>query len=153
MKTIMRFSFNKACGTALAYDVRQWYRNIVSATTFQCTHLVGNIHEVDIALFDGAGQVHVSAWSLQMMTTKGMLQQANLLLWGSGVGVAIGFLKGTHAMHGELFVAFLHGCTEISPGKWQPQNIQIKHVMADEIVGALPFIVEDNLYLPLFPDV
>ena len=151
MKTIMRFSFNKAAGTALAYDVRQWYRNILDPKVLQCTYLDGLIHEVAIALFDGTVEVHVNAWSLQMMTAKGMLQQGDLLWWGSGVGAATGFLRCKKAIHGEFLVAFVHGCREMSPGKWQPQNTVIKHVMVDEIVGALPFIVEDNLYLPLFP--
>ena len=49
----MSFSFNKVGKTALAYDIRKWFRQLEDPHIFMAEHLSGKIKNVDVRITIG----------------------------------------------------------------------------------------------------
>jgi len=155
MKRCMSFSYNKACRTALAYDVRIWIKNLQLPNLYEPAHLAGNIRtsSCDVAWPGVDTIVTISAWAGSLQTEYGMLCKGDLLQYTDAdhqmLGSAIGFAKTNVA--DPRYVVFMHTCIRdpARAGAWRTQSHSISLVRALDIVGAVPYIKHDDYVVPL----
>ena len=154
MKQCMSFSYKKPCQTSLAYDVRKWFKDVTSPTTFMPIYLAGTVRQGDYSLdLPGYPELTITAWAGSLQCESGMLSKKDVLQWDIAgrpvVGIAIGFASTTLAY--AQFVALVHTCRQdpACPVAWLTQTTSIEIINANSIIGSVPYILHDHYIVPL----
>ena len=154
MKHTMSFSFNKACETSLAYDLRIWFKALALPFLFMPKHLAGHIHtgQYDVHL-PGLPALSVTAWAGSLQTEESMYSKRDVLQWtddrgNRAIGIAVGFVSTN--LSDMPFAAFVHAChPDAAHCMWLPQTNAVSVLNADCIVGSVPYLMQDLYIVPL----
>ena len=140
MKRIMSFSFNKVGKTALAYDIRKWFRQLEDPHIFMAEHLSGKIQDVDVRIKIGdLGEGRITKWASEMNTNFGSVHKHDLLDFGV-FGFAYGFAEVN--FEGSTHLAALVYVCVASGGKLKSQKVHCSTIRACSIRRPVPYFVE-----------
>ena len=117
MKQVMRFAFNRATKTSLAYAIRDWFTSLAREHAFSPTHFVGSVYAVngcDSFVLPHHGVCVITHWCTKLRVPIGLLGKDDLIRYRSlgGVlelGFAIGFAR-LQLSASILFVVVLQVC-------------------------------------------
>ena len=79
MKAIMDSAYRRPQLTALAYDVRQWVRNLQDENIYLPIYLDDKIHVVGVQIFLSGEEAVVEAWARGIQTETGYMKVNDVL--------------------------------------------------------------------------
>ena len=152
MKAIMDFAYKRPQLTALAYDVRQWVRNLQDDNVYLPIHLVDHIHEVGLQISLAGDGAVVEAWARGIQTETGYMKVSDVLQWeleGVCLGQAYGFVKVRMQADGRIeHVALLNPYKQVSGFQWELRGAALA-VLCTCIIGAVPYRLAGVYIVPL----
>jgi hypothetical protein len=145
MKKIMKFAYNKACKTALAYAVRKWFADIGEEDTYSPAHFVGKVYLVTDSPRLNVPQYGVALvrhWGAKMQTPSGLVGQKDLirvLLSGSSIEHLVFVVAFARLDVNGVLVVVVRVCTKVEGSQCWRRAATLALINVDQIVCSVPY--------------
>jgi hypothetical protein len=151
---VFAFAYNKACTTALAFDIRRLTQAALDANTFTPTYLAGSVAKwagEDLTDMGPWGFAKLVGSSTELVAPRGRFYKNDLVEWVAGNLQKLGRIQCSIEVDANglrKFAVIVDELQHVRAGLWTCIHVSI--VDSSMLRGTHPFVEEDGLFRPLY---